>query len=358
MAITIMALVSSVASAGVTANLSQQDDSVKEKSKLIKGVDSLKWGSGSNTFICSLATSLRASGEKVSNCDLVGLSGAAFKLNFNEQWCPSSPDATCGFDCAFPALEAFGYKWHYEDADPKDTEKAKIFRHSIKDAINKGYPVPAINLIQGADWGVITGYDKDGQEFLCRTYYNKTDEDETAQNWPWVVLILDEKTKAPALKDSFRKSLKLAIQLAKTEKYSTYMNGYAAYESWQSRLRDTEMFSKLKPEELLSTAQSNAWIYGNLIDARTNAKQYLRQYRNLLGVSASVHLEKTADLYEKEATLLSENRRYASRTWELKEGQQWTQIDRDKEAKILEKALALDKAAIAQIELALQKASQ
>lgn len=323
--------------------------------KLIKGVDPLKWENGGNTFIASLAASLRAKGEKISYVDLMGLSGAAFRLQYYlPHGCPSSPDATCGFNCMNPALAAMGYTAHTDGiGNNKEVDKERV-RKAVVDSINKGNPVLGIEMIGPADWGVITGCEKEGEELLCRTYHNKTNGDEKVSSLPWAVCILDEKKKAPAFNESFKESLKLSVLLAKTDKFENYASGYAAYEAWQKHLLDAYQFSQLSKDDLNSTTHMNAWIYSSLIDARSSAMKYLRNHKDAFGAPVSVHLANAADLNEKEMVLLSENRKYAPFTWELKENQHWTQADRDKEAKILGKALSINKAAVAEIESALQ----
>ncbi len=87
---------------------------LKEKKRVIEGVGRLQWGKGQeNTFMGALAAVMQSIGEDVSYDYLMGVSGAAFRLQIHQpDWCPSAPDAGCGFNCAGAATEALGYKFN------------------------------------------------------------------------------------------------------------------------------------------------------------------------------------------------------------------------------------------------------
>ena len=57
-----------------------------------------------NTVFKSTAITLQAMGEDVSYEFLMGISGAAFRVQLHEEWCPSSPHPDCGFDCTAVVL--------------------------------------------------------------------------------------------------------------------------------------------------------------------------------------------------------------------------------------------------------------
>ncbi|MFQ6091721.1 MAG: M56 family metallopeptidase [bacterium] len=78
----------------------------------IEGVDKLAgWGNGEeNTFIGSLRVALSAVGENVPYDQLMGPSGAAFRLQIAQpEWCASAPDAQVGFEISGPARKTLGY---------------------------------------------------------------------------------------------------------------------------------------------------------------------------------------------------------------------------------------------------------
>jgi len=51
---------------------------------------------GANTVLASLASALITAGEDITYELLMGVSGRAFRLQFN--WCPSAPHSHCGFN--------------------------------------------------------------------------------------------------------------------------------------------------------------------------------------------------------------------------------------------------------------------
>ena len=68
--------------------------------KILKNIHGLDWQTGEySTFIATLQRALEYLGEKHTYSYLLGLSGAAFRLQIHwDGLCPSGPDATCGFD--------------------------------------------------------------------------------------------------------------------------------------------------------------------------------------------------------------------------------------------------------------------
>ena len=249
-----------------------------KQTKVIDGAERLQWGKGQeNTYIGALTVAMRAMGEDVTYDYLMGVSGAAFRLHFHQPgWCPSSPDATCGFDCSGPALKALGYTAKGIHSDKNNPEDVKQVREAVIQSIDKGHPVLAIDLREVPDWGVIVGYTDGGKKFLCRTYYDKGEEYTPAEKWPWVVEVIGGKVDAPDKRDSILKSLEIAVEIANTEKYEDYTSGFAAYEIWAKELLDDAKFANLDDKELKSKHHTNAWCYNSLVDAREAAVRYLR----------------------------------------------------------------------------------
>jgi len=105
-------------------------------SKVLEGVEKLQWGKGQeNTFMGALTAAMRAIGEDVTYDYLMGVSGAAFRLHFHQpNWCPSSPDATCGFDHFEPVMKALGYtaeaRWTSADQEMRHAE-AGVLKESL-----------------------------------------------------------------------------------------------------------------------------------------------------------------------------------------------------------------------------------
>ncbi|MBC8233597.1 effector binding domain-containing protein [bacterium] len=333
-------------------NLREKKEKEMGKQNVIEGVDRLQWGKGQeNTYIGALTATMRAIGEDVTYDYLMGVSGAAFRLHF--QWCPSSPDATCGFDCSTPALKALGYTAYAIHSDNNKSEEVKKVREAVVKSIDKGYPVLAIDLINVPDWGVIIGYSDGGEKFLCRTYYDKSEKYSNAEKWPWVVEIIDQKVDAPEHKESILKSLEIAVKLSNTEKYGDYTSGFAAYEIWAKELLDDAKFANLDEEELKSKNHTNAWCYSSLVDAREAAVRYLKSIGKEFSGESAKHLSTATKLYEEVVGKLKEGWKYSQFPWQLQEGESWTKEMRHSEAIALKEVMTLEKKAITEIEKAL-----
>ncbi len=339
------------------ASLLEKEEKVKKmktdkETKVIEGVEKLAWGKGQeNTYIGALTVAMRAIGEDVTYDYLMGVSGAAFRLHFHQpDWCPSSPDTTCGFDCSGPLLKALGYTADGIHSDKSKPEEVKKVREAVVQSIDKGHPVLAIDLINVPDWGVIVGYSDSGKEFLCRTYYDKTEEYSRAEKWPWVVEVIGEKGDAPNKRESILKSLKITVKIANTENYEDYASGFAAYEKWSGNLLDDARFENLDEKEFKSMNHTNAWCYNSLVDAREAAVRYLKSIEKEFDGESAKHLSNATKLYEEVVGKLKEGWKHAPFPWQLKEGERWTKEMRHAEASVLKDVLTLEKKAVAEIE--------
>ncbi len=324
--------------------------------KAIEGVERLQWGNGrENTFMASLAAALHAMGDDVTYDYLMGVSGAAFRLHFHQpEWCRSSPDAGCGFDCTETAHKALGYAAHGISSSKDNPEEVKQVRAAVVESINQGRAVLAIDLCVVPDWGLIVGYEDGGKQFLCRTYYEKSDEYSPAEKWPWIVIIIGEKGKAPDRKQSLMRSLELAMKLANTEKFGKYASGFAAYEVWARDLLNDSRFAKLTEKQLRDDCHTNAWCYHSLVDARAAAVRYLHSIAGDFDEQATGHILQAADLYEQLLENLRDGSKYAPFPQQMKEGEKWTQEMRHAEAGVLKEALGVEKQAVDELKAAVE----
>lgn len=326
----------------------------------IEGVQRLQWGVGrENTFINSLLVTLTALGEQTTYPELMGLSGAAFRLQFHQpQWCPSSPDATCGFDCSWPALKAFGFDYAVRHVNPDDADQVKKARSDIVHAIDRGLPVPAIHLVKAPDWGVVVGYRDSGATLLCRDYHAGGDDYVAAERFPTALLLLRTRSRPPARQASVARSLRLAAGLVKTLSYDNYTCGLNAYERWAADLCDEARFGcpPGDPEQLGQLMQINHWVYLTLVDARRAAFEYLGGLVNELPAPAGEHIAAAADLYRRLVSDVLGKRspaHVAPMPTQSKKGQNWTADQRQTQARLLREAADLERQAVAEVEKAI-----
>jgi Fe-S cluster biosynthesis and repair protein YggX len=196
------------------------------------------------------------------------------------------------------------------------------------------------------EWGVITGYKDDGKVFLCQTYFNKSDDYEPAQKWPWVIIVINGKKDAPNRREIVLKSLDLAVELANTEKYEVYASGFAAYEKWIGLLQNEKRFKSLTEDQLPSQTLTNAVCYYRLVDARSSAARYLESVRSHFNPKASAHVTKAANLYCKVAEKLANGMKFAPFPGQSEGGKLWNKDMRQAEIEILNDVILLEKNAI------------
>lgn len=319
----------------------------------IEGVEQLTWKTW-NTFIGSLAATARSMGDDISYQELMGRSGAAFKLSFHQpEWCPSSPDAGLGFDCTSLACRSLGYRTEHLHWDKDNPETETAMRKAVVESIEREAPVLAIDLILVPDYGVIAGYVEDGGKYLCRTFHKLSDKYDENEKMPWWVLIVTERHDPPARRHIILDSFKAALTMSRTERFGKYASGFAAYEAWAKDLENDAFFpNDEKQAKVGSHAHVNGWVYHSLVDARRAAVTYLRSAAEAFEGELRVLILKTADLYNEVVNALMPVDQYALHLGHLSNGREWTRDMRLAEAKALREASRIERQAIDQIEQA------
>ena len=273
-----------------------------EEKVFIDKIPQLKWAEGTdNSFIRSAQLTLNALGENYSYEFLMGISGAAFRLHFHPDWCPSSADATTGFNVSKVLFKSLGYKSELHSIDDNKFEDIKSLYQKIITQINLGIPIIAINLKVCPEWGIITGYLKNKPGILCRTYFDKTDEYSLAEHAPWLSFFAGEKGEAMNGDELFNNSLKIAVELAKTDKFEEYKSGYSAFKKWIEELK--------KQAEAIKTFvfkeyEINLTIFNSLLDSRKAAAGYLTLMNDKMKKGDLI-----IDNYKKEVELLTETQK-------------------------------------------------
>lgn len=249
-----------------------------------------------NTFMHCLELVLAALGRPIPYEDLMGLGGAAFRLQVRvDTWCSSGPDALVGYDCVAPVMAAVGldYVAFYPRRD-SDSDVQRIRREVVR-SINLGLPVLASNVIPPADWGIIAGYRQRGAEWRCRAYADAARErDQRAVDWPLAVIVISPPKPPADMRPAYMASLKRAVELYETSLAGDYVLGRAAFDHWSRQLMLATDRSYIQP---------NAWTYASLLDARTAASRFLRGLAQKLPAHQGT-LNAAADLYAREAELL------------------------------------------------------
>ncbi len=302
--------------------------------KLLEGVQPLGFRKGKQcTLIGCLEAVLRYHGEPHDYVDLMGLSGAAFRVRIAY---PSSDrlmggrihpgisvDASIG-PHVDAVMQAVGYQREVDAHVFHGEGGEEIVAERIEKEIDENRPVVAMNLQGASCWGVITGCDAgvplrgqdgecQGDRYVCRTYHDSEGSDyQRAPKFPWDVYLIS-KAGGPLLEEeATRVSVKRAVTLLETEQGRVtgptawmafyrpdYVSGIAAYDAWIEDLEDEEVIGKLRPEQFLMYWQGHAWMYDSLHDARRSAAQYLRRIAPRFGDREGRLLEEAAQTYDR-----------------------------------------------------------
>lgn len=285
---------------------------------ILKNVIRLSFEEGMEcSWAGAMYAALKYMGEPYTYHQIMGMSGACYRICFTDVWDYSCTDALVAFDYAASLYKAIGYSCHMMDRVEKQERKAERF--AIMEDIQKGKPVLAINLRIAPEWGVITGYIEDGRRFLCRTYFDKdvfdTLEQENCQNatdrrmvfeenegylytdfWYFLIMHFGEKGDALSPVDTLKKSLTMLVDSFYAKESRGYYQGKEAYEAWMKGLSKEDDFQlECDKENVLRRLGVNDNMLCNLIDARCAAAAYLRTSTYLLEERESGYLVQIAE---------------------------------------------------------------
>lgn len=345
---------------------------VQDQSKcLLQGIPLLQWGAERDCcFAGAACTALQFMGESCSYEEVMGLSGACYRICFTEVWDWSCTDALVAFDYTSPLFRAVGYEAVWADRLEKKARRQE--RQAVMRDIQENKPVLAMNLRVAPEWGVITGFLEGGAKFLCRTYFDPpvfrewelgggdpslrrmTFEERGGylvnDSWPFLLLHFGERREKPSPRESLIASLHLLVASFTAERNRGYSQGRDAYESWIQHLLEEREFTacpdRVSVERRL---QVNDSMLLNLIDARRSAAIYLKQNAAALGAGREQLLLKMADRFSQIFESLSAFRtRAAERSGVLLEynmteaaGMDSPQLRRE-QAVLLRKAMELE----------------
>ncbi len=321
--------------------------------KVIEGIEPLSWESGEMiSFVASVRRVLAHYGEQYDYKYLMGISGTAFRIQFFDGWCPSSPDPGCGFSCADVLLRTLGrrsenyfMKTAFQNV-PNGLDEEQM-RQKIIESINKGLPVVAIDIVNVPEWGIITGYQNNKQDFFCRSYfdYGMTDYN-IAEKTPWIAMTIGEKGESLSGEAAVRQSLAVANKVGTTEKFDGYFAGPAALKAWIAALENEASFATISAKTPTEDdrCSTNAWIYETFEANRAVASDFLKTYAGVFGKMRDATL-RLAGIYDKQVALLRAGKENVVSPF-TGDMRPWTQELRDKEAATLKAVLTLENEAI------------
>ncbi len=315
----------------------------------IENIPRLEWAKNTDiSFIRSSQLTLNTLGENYSYEYLMGISGAAFRFHFNTDWCPSAGDVTTGFDVSKVLFSSLGYKYELVRIDDNSFEDIKSLYQRIIKQINQGIPIIAINLKEWGVWGIITGYLKNKPGILCRTYSDESNDYSLAEHAPWLSFFIGEKHKPLEENELVWNSLKIAVQLAKTNKFEEYLSGFHAFDYWIEELRK---YSIPDNKKIFDEDEVHVLLIDCLLDARKAAVGYLTSMNKKLKKGSLI-----INNYKREVKLLQIARNSIIPSVQSKP-ESWTQEIIEKQIDTLINVLVIEKENIKLIEEELKRKS-
>lgn len=285
---------------------------------ILKDIMRLSWEEGMDcTWAGALYAALKYMGETYTYHQIMGMSGACYRICFTDVWDYSCTDALVAFDYATPLYKAIGYSFRIADRLEKQERKAE--RLAIMEDIQNGKPVLAINLRVAPEWGVITGYTDRGDRFLCRTYFDKDvfadlERDDAPNSedrrmvfednegylfndfWPFIIMHFGEKEDMPSPLDILEASLTLLINSFQAKECRGYHQGKDAYEAWMKGLsKESDFQLENDRENVLRRLSVNDSLLCSLIDSRGAAVLWLRDNIDLIPEKGKGYLTKIAE---------------------------------------------------------------
>ena len=248
------------------------------------------------TFMHCLELVVEALGRDIGYDELMGISGMAFRLQVRaEPWDPGNPDPAVGASRLDVLFRDIGFDYQLRVVRREQLAAAQVLRKEIVKSVDAGVPVLAANIIPPEDWGIITGYERNGWSWKCRSYHGGAERvDRPARGWPTAVVLLTGRRPRPAPRQVHANAVKRAIALFDRTSEGPYALGRNAFEHWRQMLESARSRDYIHP---------NAWTYYCLIDARGSAVRFLRAVAEEFGSKKQFLLD-AARLYEQEVNIL------------------------------------------------------
>ncbi|MFW6176309.1 MAG: hypothetical protein ACOC40_01280 [Thermoplasmatota archaeon] len=266
-------------------------------SNILAEIPELKWNKQC-TFIGALESALNYLDEDTDYVELMGMSGAAFRIQFNSvEWSTTCVDMYSRSESA-AFLGYYLEKYRILNRDGTvSTPKENLFK-IIKEEIDSGRPVIGLNMLNTPDWGLIAGYD--GSDLLVRDYHEKYGMKKkegyvAAHRFPNIIFILKKDNSKPDKVEHIKKSLDFSVNRFKLNKmFDKYLNGFSAYNAWINGLSDENRFSKMDEKMYRNHWLVNGLMYSNLYDARHCAHLFLKRVSKIIPAD---RLKEAAEYY-------------------------------------------------------------
>ncbi|MDF2686180.1 MAG: helix-turn-helix protein [Clostridia bacterium] len=277
---------------------------------ILPGIMTLEWEKGMDcTWAGAVYAALKYMGESYTYEQIMGMSGACYRIAFTEVWDWSATDALVAFDYSSILFNAIGYEQIFADRVEKDDRHSE--RQRIISDIVKRKPVIAINLRIAPEWGVITGYSDNGNVFYCRTYFddeylNKNKDYLETDFWPFLITHFGDKKEKPTDTQILKISLQVLIDSFEATCSRGYYQGQQAYEKWIEGIKNDSLWDERSTKDDIERRIGvNDSTLLNLIDARRCAAEYLKHITGLLSDEKAKLLSDIAAEYQEITNMLT-----------------------------------------------------
>lgn len=331
---------------------------------IVENVGKLGFGRGMDcSWAGALYSSLEAQGVKTSYEQVMGVSGACWRIAFTPVWDYSSVDALVAYDYSGPACTAYGLAATW--ANWLTPEERKLEKQELMNSIRKHQLPIAINLRVAPEWGVITGYLDDGNSLLCRSYFDEETfvelEDDPefrsemtitkgylyVDQWPYRVMRFDSQAEAPSELYNFYASLRVKLDSMKAAENKGYQLGYKALDLWREGLLDDLWYLNAESSDFRRRFGVNHFCMMALTDARRSAAGYLKASLTLLqNPDEASALAEMAGVYEQIHALLESFYKGMANPGSIEMGAPsrllWTEEQRNQQAELLQAVSILE----------------
>lgn len=331
---------------------------------IAENIGRLSFGKGMDcSWAGALYTSLSCMGVETRYEEVMGVSGACWRIAFEPVWDYSSADALVAYDYASPTFSAYGIEASI--ADRLTPEERKLEKQKVMDCIDKGRLPIAINLRVAPEWGVITGYLDNGSILLCRSYFDDETFEELKDDpefredmnnskgylyvdqWPYKLIRLGDLGPAPSALDNLYASLQIKLDSMLTPENNGYKLGYAAIEAWREGLLDHQWYQAADDGTFTRRGSVNHFCMMALTDARRSAAAYLQSsLQHVQCPTAYALLSELGGIYEQIHTLLDSFYTHMAEPTVLNANPSpkllWTLEHRNQQAELLRTIAALE----------------
>jgi hypothetical protein len=311
---------------------------------IIPGVPALGWHTGKQaSSLAALEAARQPLGKGPDYTFLMGCSGQAFRFQFHEEWCPSSPAPEVGAPTLERAFRAYGLTMEDHQLSTDGKNQPAVLE-IIKAGIDSGFPVLGCGLTDQWEWGAIYGYQQLGEDLFCRSYGDTRKDREIARQFPWSVIIPRRTGKPDELRAAHEGFAGVVADL-EAEKHGRYFSGTAAFREWADRLR-TEDFTSRDSAGFSEVIQANYWSFARLIHDRETGVEYLKSLAEDPLPHFKPMLDSLVGLYEQELALLRPFEEKLACPGTGIDPADWTVEERAPQAEVVESVLKLEEQAL------------